>query len=291
MNCEYILNGLKIGSLQDLYRYLDNKMLYGKASDIIFSGEEISRQQAQCHNIENIKETASENYFIGGTDEEGGFRGENGEFSIFEFLDNSGEAMIDGERVYTPLEREEFRTHKINQHIKQGKSQEEAQLLVDREIASWANIQKISRELHRIGISKFIGGDKESEFERKQNFIQFAKGITGFFSDDVLGKLFDELTKFYAVNKGYFAESNCYRGINLKSKLANSSTELFAHIDYAIIDSSGNLHIYNFKVSSQSPVDWNEKKKEKYELGQAFLKQMLADNGIDIRGITIHDIS
>jgi hypothetical protein len=33
-------------SIQDLYRYLDSKMLYGKASDIIFSGEELSRQQA-----------------------------------------------------------------------------------------------------------------------------------------------------------------------------------------------------------------------------------------------------
>ena len=290
MNCEYSLNGLSFASIQDLYRYLDNKMLYGKAPDIIFSGEEINRQQVQCFNLENIKETASENYSTGSFDEESGFKGENGEFSIFEFLDNSGEAIIDGERIYIPLEREDFKQHKIKKYLNEGKSQEEAQLLVNRELNSWNLIQKISRELHRIGISKFIGGDKESEFERKQNFINFAKGITNSFSDDALGKLFDELTKFYVVNKGYFAESNCFRGINLKSKLANSSTELFAHIDYAIIDSSGNLHVYNFKVSSQSSVDWNDKKKQKYELGQAFLKQMLADNGIDIKGITIHDI-
>jgi hypothetical protein len=46
MNCEYSLNGLSFASIQDLYRYLDSKMLYGKASDIIFSGEELSRQQA-----------------------------------------------------------------------------------------------------------------------------------------------------------------------------------------------------------------------------------------------------
>ena len=291
MTCEYFLNGLKIGTLQDLYNYLENKKLYNDALDVIFSGEEINRQQAQCNNLENIKEIANDNFIVGGTDEDGGFRGKNGEFSVGEFLDNSGEAIIDGRRVYTPLDRDAFKNHKIQIYTRQeGKSPEEAKLLVERELNSWSYIQQISRDLHRIGISKFIGGSKESELERKQNFISFAKGITSFFSDEMLGKLFDELNSFYVINKGFLDGSKCFRGINLKSKLANSDTSLFSHIDYAIVDDRGNLHIFNFKVSSQFFGNWSEEKKEKYELEQAFTKQMLSDNGVDIKGITIHNV-
>jgi len=88
-------------------------MLYNDAMDVIFSGEEINRHQAQCFNLENIKETANDDFIVGGMDEDSGFRGQSGEFSIGEFLDNSGEAVIDGKRICTPLDRTSFINNKI----------------------------------------------------------------------------------------------------------------------------------------------------------------------------------
>ena len=61
----------------------------------------------------------------------------------------------------------------------------------------------------------------------------------------LLGHLFESINTFYKKNKN--ASSTALRGINLTAKLRNSNTELFGHIDYAFIDDTGKLHIYNFK--------------------------------------------
>lgn len=293
MNCKYKYNGVELGTIDDLYRYLDgNQSLYNDIEDIIFSAE--SRQTSQVNGINNIKEILNENFVVNsGFDEDGGFRGENNEFAISEFLDNSGEAIINNKRICTPLNTEEYKFHKKQQYLKQNKSDQEAQLLVDQEVNNWNNIVNFGQILHKIGISKYIGGPKETLNERKQKFILQAKDIAGGtmnLSDEFLGNLFDQLTEFYLTTKGYYKDSQCFRGINLISKIKNSGTKLFSHVDYAIIDNKGNLHIYNFKVSSQFFGEWSEEKKKKYEIELAFIKQMLSDNGLDITGITLHNV-
>ena len=293
MNCKYKYNGSLIGTIDDLYRYLDgNQSLYNDIEDIIFSAE--SRQSSQVNGISIIKESLKENFIVNsGFDEDGGFRGENNEFSIGEFLDNSGEAIINDKRICTPLNKEQYKFHKKQYYLKQNKSEAEAQLLVDQEVNNWNNIVNFSQIIHKIGISKYIGGSKETLQDRKQKFILQAKDIIGGtmnLSDTFLGNLFDQLTEFYLTTKGYWGDSQCFRGINLISKIKNSGTKLFGHIDYAIVDNKGNLHIYNFKVSSQFFGEWSDEKKQKYEVELAFIKQMLSDNGLDIKGITLHNI-
>ena len=293
INCKYRYNGIELGTLEDLYLYLDkNQNLYNNIEDIIFSAE--PRQTAQVNGMSNIKENIKEDFVVNsGYDEDGGFRGEHNEFSIGEFFDNSGEAMVNGKRICTPMDKEEYKFHKKRQYTKEGKTDSEAQFLVDQEVNNWDNIIKFGQIIHRIGISKYIGGSNETTTERKEKFIHQAKDIIGGLmnlSDDFLGNLFDQLTTFYLQTKGYYLDSQCFRGINLISKIKDTGTKLFSHIDYTIIDSKGNLHIYNFKVSSQSFIDWGEEKKKKYELELAFIKQMLSDNGVDIKGITLHNI-
>ena len=94
MNCKYRYKGNLIGTLDDLYRYLDkNQSLYNDIEDIIFSAS--PRQTSQVNSLSTIKEKLKENFVVStGFEEDGGFRGENNEFAICEFLDNSGEAMI-----------------------------------------------------------------------------------------------------------------------------------------------------------------------------------------------------
>ena len=92
-----------------------------KLEDIIFSAE--SRQTSQVNGINNIKEILNENFVVNsGFDEDGGFRGENNEFAVSEFLDNSGEAIINNKRICTPLNTEEYKFHKKQQYLKQNKS-------------------------------------------------------------------------------------------------------------------------------------------------------------------------
>lgn len=293
MKCQYRYQGNEIGGLEDLYRYLDNKnLLNNDIIDIIFSAE--SRQSSQTNGLSLIKEKANESFIVNsGYDEDGGFRGENGEYSIGEFFDNSGEAIINGKRICTPLNTEEFKTRKILQYRGQNKTFEEAQLLVDQELNRWNSIVKFGQILHRIGISKYIGGDPDTFEQRKSGFISQARDIIGTsmtVSDEFLENLFKQLNNFYLTTKGYYMDSKCYRGINITSKLKNSDTKLFSHIDYAIVDTKGNLHIYNFKVTSQFFGEWSEEKRKKYNLELAFIKQMLANNGIDINGISLHHI-
>jgi hypothetical protein len=42
---------------------------------------------------------------------------------------------------------------------------------VDQEVNNWNNIVNFGQILHKIGISKYIGGPKETLNERKQKFI------------------------------------------------------------------------------------------------------------------------
>ena len=156
MNCKYRYKGVEIGTIDDLYRYLDgNQYLYNSIEDIIFSAE--SRQSSQVNGISNIKEILKENFVVNsGFDEDGGFRGKNNEFAIGEFLDNSGEAIINNKRICIPLNTEEYKLHKKQQYLEQNKSESEAQLLVDQEVNNWDNIVNFSQILHKIGINTFF---------------------------------------------------------------------------------------------------------------------------------------
>ena len=294
MNCKYIFNN-KPYTRESLFKLMDNKILKDTSiEDIIFSAENTTKQASQVNAISILK-TQEDPYITvdSGFEQDGGYRGKDGQFSIGEFLDNSGEAVLNGKRIYDSMNIEEYKIHKMLEYSKLKKSPAEAQTLVDREINKWQSILKFSQHFHKIGISKYIGGTKETEEERKLNFVEQAKEIMGKdinVDDDFLKSLFNQLTTFYMSIKGHWKDSQCFRGINVTSKLKNSDTKLFSHIDYAIIDNRGRLHIYNFKVTSQFYGDWNEKKKEKYELEQAFIKQMLANNGIDIKGIELHNV-
>jgi hypothetical protein len=60
--------------------------------------------------------------------------------------------------------------------------------------------------------------------------------------------------------------------VGLKAKIEALGKELVGHIDYLSVDSSGTLHIYNFKASQKSMNYWSKDKWKKYNYGMAFLK-------------------
>ena len=84
-----------------------------------------------------------------------------------------------------------------------------------------------------------------------------------------------------------YKDCKVIRNITLTSKTTTGET-LYTHIDYAIIDESGNLHIFNFKASSQYYGIWSAEKRNKYKLEQAFTKQILSNNGLNIKNIQMN---
>lgn len=295
-NCKYRIPGTNFEdkTIEDLYRYLDEKSLYNSIEDVIYSQDEIQKQVYQEDTLNKIKDLSVKLSDSLGLDEEGNDIGENSEMSVGYFLDNSEEAKVNGKRVCVPLIIENFKKHRIAQYIKEKLSQQEAELLTQNEIDNWKLIKENSADLHKLVISKYIGGSSESEPERRKKFIDQAKTIVGknsqLYDDNLLGKLFDGINSIYAKIKGYKSDSKAVRGINVTSKLNFSDTVLFGHIDYAIIDDKGTLHIYNFKASSQHYTNWSDEKKEKYRYELAFIKQMLSNNGLYIDKIQMNII-
>ena len=295
--CKYEIIGtnFKDKTLDDLYRYLDEKEVYNSVEDVIYS-QDNSFQTQQTETLRNLKEISLKLSTDNNLDEEGGEVGENGEMSISTFIDSSEEAKINGEPFCTPLNIEQFRKHRIEQNKKKPgvHNQEEAELLAQNEINSWPEIRANSADLHKLIISKYIGGTSDDEPTRRKNFIDQAKTIVGknsqLYDDNILGKIFDRTNEFYKITKNLHSTSTVVRGINLKAKIDFSDTTLFGHIDYAFIDDNGTLHIYNFKASSQFYTDWSKEKKEKYRYELAFIKQMLAYNGISIDNIEMNII-
>lgn len=295
--CKYKIEGtdFKDKSIEDLYRYLDEKQLYNSVEDVIYSQEnEIQIQQGQI--LRDLRELSLKTIDSSSFDEEGNEVGEHNEMSISSFLDDSEEAMINGKRIYTPLNTDQFKKHRSDQNEKKPEvtTREEAELLTQNEINNWPLIRENSANIHKLAISKYIGGTDADEPIRRKNFIEQAKKIVGkdsqLYNDIILGKLFDQFNLFYkrTKGKGTLIDSKVFRGINLVSQLNFSDTKLFGHIDYVFVDDKGVLNIYNFVASSQFWTDWSYEKREKYMLNQAFIKQMLANNGLNIKGIRMN---
>lgn len=294
--CKYELVGtdFRDKTLDDLYRYLDEKEVYNSVEDVIYS-QDTSFQTQQTDTLRNLRELSLSRVVNNSLDEEGNESGENGEMSIPSFIDTSEEAKINGERFCKPLNLEQFRTHRTEQNKKKpGITQEQAELLTQNEIDNWPLIKENSSDLHKLIISKYIGGSSDSEPERRKNFIEQSKTIVGknsqLYNDTLLGQLFDKMSEFYQETKNLRSDSNVVRGVNLTAKLNFSDTTLFGHVDYVFIDDNGTLHIYNFKASSQFYTDWSSEKMEKYKYELAFIKQMLAYNGLSIDNIEMHII-
>lgn len=298
MECKYYLNykGLKrdFNSIEDLYKFLTDKELNKDVEvvDIIFSKD---LQAAQTEALESVKKIESNKSLDRHRqslirNEDTIFEG-NDAIAITSFLDNSGEAMLNGRRLVTPLDENQYRTNELQDLTRDNKmSEKDARDLIETTISNWKTTGEIGKDLHKLIISKFIGsGSNIDQNERKQNFINWAQDMLGnspLNNIKLLSNLFESVNTFYLKNKN--ANSTALRGINLTAKLKNSNTELFGHIDYAFIDDNGRLHIYNFKVSSQDSNVWSKEKWKKYILEQSFIKQMLAHNNINISGIQMH---
>lgn len=285
-DCIYYINGNPY-SYDSLWNALDQIQLdeLNTTSDILFS--KYPKQEAQKTRLETLKLEAKEikqqqNFLFTGDIVEDG---QNGEKAISTFLTSSPEAIINGNPIVRQFVIEDYKQNEIRTRIDLGMSEQEATKEVEKEISSWETIAEDSKLIHKLLTDPIIAVPED----KKGEFIQRAKNIiprdSKLYNDNLLGILYDQLRDFYLNNKGHYVDSEIIRNINLTAQLKNSNTKLLGHIDYAFVDTSGTLHIYNFKVTHSSLNKWSKDKVNTFRYEMAFLKQILANNGIDIKNI------
>ena len=287
-DCVYYIKGNpKPYSYDSLWSALNQTQLdeLNKVSDILFS--KYPKQEAQKNRLETLKQKVKEtkqqqNFLFAGDVAEDG---ENGEKAISTFLTSSPEATINGNSIVRQFVVEDFKQNEIRTRTELGMSEQEATKEVEKEISSWETIAEDSKLIHKLLTDPIIAVPED----KKAEFIQRAKSIvpkdSKLYDDTLLGTLYDQLKTFYLDSKGHYVDSEVLRNINLTAQLRNSNTKLLGHIDYAFVDTSGTLHIYNFKVTHNSLNKWSRDKINTFRYEQAFLKQILANNGINIKNI------
>ena len=285
-DCKYIING-KSYSYDSLWEALDKNQLdeLNNINDILYAKYPI--QEAQKNRLESLKQEVKESkqqqnfLFSGDISQEG----KHGEIAISTFLNESPEAILNGTTLVKQFDVEDFKQNEIQFRINDlHMSKEEATKEVEKDISNWETVAEDSKLIHKLLTDPIIASPED----KKEEFVQRAKGIipksSKLYDDTLLENLYNELKSFY-FEKGHYKDSEVIRNINLTAQLKDSDTKLFGHIDYAFIDTSGTLHIYNFKVTHNSLNKWSHDKKKLFKYELAFLKQMLAHNGLNIKNI------
>ena len=293
-NCTYdIVNGETGISLLELLRYVDKQFAEvldtkEKASinDIVYSKSPL--KDSIITKIGEVKHDyiVTSARTVSTYDDELG--GDGSTLSYQEFIEDPA-CLIDGVHLVRPFNKEEFRANEIENLKKNGYSEERATAEVDKDLANMEQFKKDSVIFHKIA-------DGYGAISTKTKNSEYIDAISGIIKDTA----FDGRTALLEDFKGqmeHFVDQYIYRtqvnpviigNVGLKAQVEALGKELVGHVDYLSIDDSGTLHIYNFKASQQSMNLWSKDKWKKYNYGMAFLKQMLAYNGIPVENIELN---
>lgn len=283
MACDYFLNGVsdKAFTYEELIRYFQSKNM-SDASDIVFSRGESQILQDEIFNLlSNLRKEGFIKDNIAYND---------GEPIISDNESISGQELIDTAEFkevapsYTTMTREGFISSTVDDLIKtENISQEEAEYIAKKIVEKWDIVGEDAAKLHTL-ISQFDFHKGISEFQQLLNGTKFEK-VAGELYNSI--KTFREATlgKIRAQSRG--VSSRIIYNLNLKTKLEGLDKDLFGHIDMVVIDGDGDLHLFNYKITSTS-IQPKSVKLEKYKYQMALLKQMLASHGLKVRNATLN---
>lgn len=177
------------------------------------------------------------------------------------------------------MDQEDYIEAEIKALINQGIDPDEAKNIVETTLKNWKIIEEDSLILHSLFTSNTIGN--LPEFENAQK-------LTKRMSIQSIDKLHGKLQNFIKQMHFKYPEAKTLTNINLRTAVKDFNKELVGHIDYMFIDRRGTLHLYNFKTSHTHYSKWASVKQEKYKLQLAFLKQMLANKGIQVKNMSLN---
>lgn len=300
ITCDYAIKDSsgeeRIISNDQLYNILSRATGIYKTSidEVLFSRAD--KQNSRTKILEEIKnqgklDSKKSNSLLDG---DVSYSGENGEYSISSFIDSP---LFTLDSVYQKRNIDDYRTEEFN-ILTAGhkptdpdwkKISDEANKKIENTIKNWDKIAEDSKILHQLCVDYSIGFHEKDWDSKKQEFVRKALTIikpdSPFRNVELLEKLYVTFATFYRNIKGLYPDGDVVRNLGLTAKLKDIDSKIFGHIDYAFIDKSGNLHIYNFKVTTQNPSKWAKAKKDKFKLEGAFIKQLLIANGINVSNI------
>lgn len=212
---------------------------------------------------------------------------ESGKFTTQTFID-SNSFVVNGARPIFQLNEEDLLKNLIESFSEEVNA-DEAEGLAKNYISKNHIIKDDAKSLHSLlnsfnwnspDLQKWIDHCKGTRFENLA--VQIYKQV---YSDD------KSLRRIlYGRHKLNDKSAKIITGINLKAEIDILGEDIFGHFDNIVIDSNGCLHVYNYKLTSTPISEWKAVKLEKYKYQLAFLKQILAANGYDVRYTELHII-
>lgn len=283
--CKYTITGTDqvFQSYSELLNFLQGKLTNGELggiTDIVYS--KVTKQEAQKNQLDKVKvegiEEAANSSLIAG---EPIYKDR---LSVLEFF-NSEYANINGKVLVTPFKEEDYINQTVAQLMEEGIDKNTATNQVQNTIQNWNKIQEDSLWLHKLICSNKYMEDDNSDFISELSDIPERLN-----NNQLLASLHDQLKRRWMIEKGQYTNSLAYRGLNLKAKLKGIDKEIFGKIDWLYLGQDGKLHMYLFKTTTEDPKKWITVKQQTYLNQLAFLKQMLAYNGIDVTNIDMNII-
>lgn len=280
MACQYIIYKEGQDPIVLTYQELVEKYEegdYRNVSDIIF--EKDGPQHAM---ISQIK-TLNKEFFAQVDKSENIINGEpnytdNKKFTPQTFID-SGRFRPMGHQIIPEIVNENYIKTIADTFIAEGMDETEALIKAKKIVEGHEIVNSDAKDLHVI-LNKFniYEYDPMSDIQKAES--------TKFY--DVANSLFSQITqdgglrqKIRSRHKVGEQSPLILRNINLTAKL-NSGEDITGHFDTIAIDANGNVHVYNYKMTTTSLQEWSAVKNEKYAYQLALLKQILAYNGINV---------
>lgn len=281
--CSYILNGKTFDNYTDLFRYIEKEIANGNISltmsDIVFSKSD--KQEVQFEKLKSIKVDGLE---LGtATTLEGEPFFGSSKMHLLQFLD-SDECKIGDRKLIVPFNIDDYRKSYIEDSVKKGATPEQALKEINDQIRQQEQLKEDAKFVHYVANTTNVLEEDSDKY--KENVKDKVPDTL----TEINVALQQQLRQSYFQAISHFPDNKTIRGINISAKLRNLGKEIFGHIDWLTVGSDGTLHLYLIKCTTQDPSKWLNVKKIKYNYQLSFLKQMLAQNGIDVKNIDLNII-
>lgn len=284
MKCTYTYNDLKNVSYKELYQAIlenveldEDGILYSLQDDMVNKAKELKDKYL----VEYIQEQYSD---LNGEPQ---LKTPSGYTPLLNFIDSSLYTRQDGSPYIQQYSEEELQ-EAIKTKLKEtGLNEEQIQEELDTLKEKGEKTKEDSYLLHNAITSKWIfyQDDHIEDFiAEMHNKLPSNSRLN---DERILRDLYYKLKSKYAKIKGSYANSETISNLNITSPIIGTTEKVMGHIDYLIIK-DGKLHLYLYKVSSLNPKYWIDSKKRRFAHQLSLLKRMLANNGFNVKDITLH---
>lgn len=282
MECTYFIKGNDTAYTYKELIELFQRQDITDISDIVFSKSDAEITQDII--FQRLSELRREGFVKGNMSYADGepVISDNDSISTQELIDTPS-FVFNGKALITKMSDQGYIDSVVSTLVAEGKSEEEAKYIANQEVEHWKTIGEDSAQLHTL-ISNFDFRKGKSDFQQLLNGTKFKR---------VAGSLYDSLNAFRENSLGAIesrsrgAAFQIVYNLNLKTELEGLDKTLFGHIDMVVIDGDGDLHLFNYKVTTTS-IQPKSVKLEKYKYQMALLKQILASHGLKVRNATLN---